>query len=678
MGEKRKTRRSGQALVLVTLALIAMAGIMGLAVDLGWSFFVQKQAQAAADGAALAAVQEALQDIRAANMAVTAFTCGSVASVSCQATPIPCGSVAGTTNLANGCQYAVANGFNYASTSSSQNVTIMSGTTAPPPTAPGVMNIAYWVTVRTAQTIPQLFSAVLGNPSGTVSAIATAAIAGSVMPASFYGMNHAGDCIPSLVSPPNNLTLPACGLDVITGTANGGGNGGGTLSCPGAPGGTANLCAPAGIILASTCSPSSGSQYCSQPYAGFANNGTVYGSSITVKSYGALGATNSGVWSPSTPNYNGGYGTFQDPYLNVPQPPIQVPSGGGLPACGIPSGSITTTNNSVTLGPYQYFSYHYDTNLAKNVPDGLPITLPSNASFSASGGCPGLLIPGSGTSSTFPTYIFYGGLVTGDTASFGPGQYVMAGTNSNAAGATVFNANDGSKGSTITGDSATGTMFIFTDGNYGYGQPYGLAQQSTVITNGMGVTQMPTLYQGTIAFKNANMSLYGVVSSGNAGTVLPPSLNNYQGVVWWQDRRNSVVGYNEPSGYPNCSNCSGDDGYVLYCGDTAECGIQSGTQQVAGQQMTTALAQSNGTTTTSPGVSMDPGNGNIALHGVYYQPRGAWMEFVHGTTGFSCGANPNCPLQVVTGALIEDTGGTGLLLAGPTNPIITYRTALIQ
>jgi Flp pilus assembly protein TadG len=671
MGEKRKTGRSGQALVLVTLALIAMAGIMGLAVDLGWSFFVQKQAQAAADAAALAAAQEAMQAARDVGVQVTALTCAT-AGVSCQATPVPCASA--TENLQNGCLYAKANGFDYTSASSRQNVTMMSGVTVPPPTAPGVMNVVYWVTARTVQTIPQLFSAVLGNSTGTVSAIATAAIVGSVLPASFYGMNHAGDCITYLQG--TTVSLPACGLDVYSSNSSGQGNGNGTLSCPGAPGGTANLCAPAGIILASDCQATSNTQYCSQPYAGFANNGVVYGSTITVKADGALGSTNSGVWSPSTPTWSSVSKTFEDPYQGTPQPPIQVPSGGTLPACGIPGGSITTTNNSVTLGPYQYFSYHYDTNLGKNVADGLPITLPSNATFSSTGGCPGLTISGSGTSTGFPTYVFYGGLVTGDTVSFGAGQYVMAGTNSNAAGATVFNANDGSKGSNITGNSATGTMFIFTDGSYGYGQPWGLTQQSSVITGAAGFSgTMPTLYQGTLAFKNANMSLYGLVNSTNSGTGLPSAMNSYQGIVWWQDRRNSVVGYNEPSGYPGCTaNCSGDDGTVLFCADTAECG----TTTVPGQQISTAMALANNTTASSPGVAMDAGNGNIALHGVYYQPRGAWMEFVHGTTGFTCGATTNCPLQVVTGALIEDTGGTGLLLSGPTNPIVTYKTALIQ
>ena len=63
---KRRQKSSGQALVMVTMGLVAMAGLMGLAVDMGWSFFVQKQAQAVADAAALAAVQEAMAQVSAA------------------------------------------------------------------------------------------------------------------------------------------------------------------------------------------------------------------------------------------------------------------------------------------------------------------------------------------------------------------------------------------------------------------------------------------------------------------------------------------------------------------------------------------------------------------------------------------------------------------------------------
>ena len=53
-----------------------MCGMMGLVVDLGWSFFVEKQSQAAADGAALAAVQEAVAHIRSGGGSVTGTPCG--------------------------------------------------------------------------------------------------------------------------------------------------------------------------------------------------------------------------------------------------------------------------------------------------------------------------------------------------------------------------------------------------------------------------------------------------------------------------------------------------------------------------------------------------------------------------------------------------------------------------
>src|SRR5579863_384155 len=72
----RTQKSGGQAIVMITLALVAMCGMMGLAVDLGWSFFVQKEAQAAADGAALAAVHEAWQRLN-----------GSISSVSCPNAP---------------------------------------------------------------------------------------------------------------------------------------------------------------------------------------------------------------------------------------------------------------------------------------------------------------------------------------------------------------------------------------------------------------------------------------------------------------------------------------------------------------------------------------------------------------------------------------------------------------
>ena len=89
---------------LVTFALFAMCGLMGLAVDLGWSFYVHKTARAAADSAALAAVKEAL-----------AQTVGTPGSVSCTTAGITCSGLidcsAATGTLQVACQYAQQNGF---------------------------------------------------------------------------------------------------------------------------------------------------------------------------------------------------------------------------------------------------------------------------------------------------------------------------------------------------------------------------------------------------------------------------------------------------------------------------------------------------------------------------------------------------------------------------------------
>src|SRR5579864_2231724 len=93
-------KRTGQALLLVTFALIMMCGVMGLAVDLGWSYFVKKEAQAAADGAALAAVSKAQSLV-----GNPPFTCGT--GVQCTAmVPCPSNGSTLTGNLQSACVYA--------------------------------------------------------------------------------------------------------------------------------------------------------------------------------------------------------------------------------------------------------------------------------------------------------------------------------------------------------------------------------------------------------------------------------------------------------------------------------------------------------------------------------------------------------------------------------------------
>src|SRR5579862_2538586 len=105
MNRRRKTS-GGQAIVMVSLALFSMAGMMGLAVDLGWSYFTQKEAQAAADGAAMAAVHEAWSRLNGS--VATGVSCANTAnSLYCAPTlpPVACGAgnASGTSNLYNGC-----------------------------------------------------------------------------------------------------------------------------------------------------------------------------------------------------------------------------------------------------------------------------------------------------------------------------------------------------------------------------------------------------------------------------------------------------------------------------------------------------------------------------------------------------------------------------------------------
>src|SRR6059058_4360085 len=53
---RRNESQQGQAILLITVALIPLMGLAGLAVDVGYMQYTQRSAQAAADAAVLAAV----------------------------------------------------------------------------------------------------------------------------------------------------------------------------------------------------------------------------------------------------------------------------------------------------------------------------------------------------------------------------------------------------------------------------------------------------------------------------------------------------------------------------------------------------------------------------------------------------------------------------------------------
>ncbi len=173
----RSRREGGQTLIMVTLALVPMFGIMGLVVDLGYMHFVKEEAQTAAEVAAKAALLNLHATVGGALTA-----CSS--AVVCQSTITSCPSNITTpqNSIEVGCMYAANHGFQ---PGGNQSVTYqtggsaLTGTSATPPTVSGISNVSYWVTYRVTQTVPQLFSAVLGFPSGMVAARSTAVMVGA-------------------------------------------------------------------------------------------------------------------------------------------------------------------------------------------------------------------------------------------------------------------------------------------------------------------------------------------------------------------------------------------------------------------------------------------------------------------------------------------------------------------
>jgi Flp pilus assembly protein TadG len=179
MESRRWSRRSGQVLLMVTLAMVPLLGMLGLVTDFGYMHYVKMSAQTAAEAAAQAAIISYRETVGGSNP-----TCGT-GGVVCSSTPSTCASnITTPTNfIERGCMYAQKHGFN----STNQWVTYQAGVASVPPTAPGMGTATYWVTFRVIQKVPQMFSAVLGNPTGMVAARSTTAVIGGG--ACIYALN---------------------------------------------------------------------------------------------------------------------------------------------------------------------------------------------------------------------------------------------------------------------------------------------------------------------------------------------------------------------------------------------------------------------------------------------------------------------------------------------------------
>lgn len=256
----RRHNQKGQTALLYTLVSTALFGMVGLAADVGWMYFREQAAQSAAEAAAWGGALAALKT------SPTGFTCGA-SSVVCQAAtacpnPIP---TTGGSNIYNACLYAKDNGFQVSSTSN-QNVTIAANTTAPP-TLTGI-SPEYWVTARATERIPQLFSSILGNKNGYISARSTVGIEGKVPPQCIY-----------VLDPSDADTLDASGATIVS----------------------------------TTCSVqvNSSATYAAQVHGS---------SSITASAINVVGTTEATGTSTFSPTPTTGAPVITDPFINLPTP----------------------------------------------------------------------------------------------------------------------------------------------------------------------------------------------------------------------------------------------------------------------------------------------------------------------------------------------------------------------
>ncbi len=470
----RRRGEKGQATILVTLALLAMFGLIGLAVDFGWAFYVRRSAQAAADSAALAATRAALQSIAPS---IDCLTMG------CDVTPVSCDLVSAG-NLLVGCTYAQRNGFAPGGNSGHQAVTIQANT-GNPATAPGVSS-SYWVTVRVSETVPQLFSALLGHPLATVSARATGAVADVVVTGSLILLNRSGDASPVVGS----------GADLAVG-------GSGTVTGSG------------GILMASNAS----------------NSGTLSGSSRVINTAFThiLGSgkysAGSGAWQ-NTPTSGYADGSqFFDPLREKGQPPLPSTV---LPSVAVAGGALLGGSSTAPtiLQPGNYYATS-SCGTSCIQASGNAITF-GNGYFATDNAGAG-----------FGTYIFYGGMSTnnGTNISFAPGRYVLAGAN----GGTLLSITnktilvDHTAASGVPAADA-GEIFVFTDLSY----PGMASQVPALVSARSGI-----FTYGSVNIQGGNntgskINLHGLNQSDPS---LPAELYPFAPVVMWQDQGNSHVKY---------------------------------------------------------------------------------------------------------------------------------------
>lgn len=187
---------------MYTLAIPVMLGMVGMSANVGWMYFREQAAQAAAESAALAGVQAAVAS------SPGGIVCGTNRVV-CQSATACLSTLPSSPadNLESACMYAKDNGFERATTN--QNVLLAANTTSTPITG---IKTGYWVSATVVESVPTGFLSIMGQSKTTVSKRATAAVVGAIQGACVYVLDPSAQN--ALVVTGNGNLQSACGVYV--------------------------------------------------------------------------------------------------------------------------------------------------------------------------------------------------------------------------------------------------------------------------------------------------------------------------------------------------------------------------------------------------------------------------------------------------------------------------------
>jgi hypothetical protein len=507
---KRPSSQRGQVLLMVTLSLLAMFGMMALAVDLGWGNYVKRSAQKAADAAALAGAYRVFRQVG------EEFTIPCTGETACQETA-PCAvqlPSQPTNSIEAACLYAKTNGFEHQGKNGRQALTVAANNTSPPPTAAGV-SVHYWVTVTADESLPQFWGGFLSNNMLLSRARATAAVVDADVTASLVLLNRENDCIP--MESQQQLT---CGVDLLV-SAN---------DNQGMPA----VLADGGISLASNKHGNTADgRYAGENTGG----GTIKAPFTRIRGQGWFTLSNNAQWIETPTNHDNR--AALDPMRGKGQPPPPT----GLPDQPVPGGTIVGSNdpdNPTILTPGNYYATAVD-NKGVTYATGNPITFSGHVKFSNEG-------------TGWGDWVIFGGFnnqSAGTVVSFDAGRYIFAGAKpkNNGDPAPLFSVasnmtlNDPNYDNT----SSAGELFVFTDTNY-RGQTRNLEIPALV------APIASQLKQGNAGFQSGNnaqvsMTLHGL---NRNSPNLPADLRKFSEILMWQDQTNSVVRYTENGYYMDC------------------------------------------------------------------------------------------------------------------------------